>query len=136
MEGGTAHGWNNSTCVSLGAPLPPYIKEQGGRPAGPPMVRLGCNPTRNRIAILFLVGTTKEGRRGKEREKERERGAAPPSPCPIRTPPREGAHHLLAAALSLHYGPPGPIIPPGGSGNPPGTPVNSETFQNTSGVRI
>src|SRR6187399_3357190 len=65
--GGTAHGWNNSTCVSLGAPLPPYIKEQGGRPAGPSMVRLGCNPTRNRIAILFLVGTTKEGREGKEK---------------------------------------------------------------------
>ena len=39
--GGTAHGWNNSTCVSLGAPLPPYIKEQGRRAGRPPMVRLG-----------------------------------------------------------------------------------------------
>ena len=33
VEGGTAHGLEQSTCVSLGAPPPPYIKEQGGRPA-------------------------------------------------------------------------------------------------------
>ena len=38
VEGGTAHGWERSTdqLVCLwGAPLPLYIKEQGGRPAGP-----------------------------------------------------------------------------------------------------
>ena len=100
MEGGTAHGWNNSTCVSLGAPLPPYIKEQGGRPAGPPMVRLGCNPTRNRIAILFLVGTTKEGREGKEK-RERWR---PPNPSPTRIP-RWGAGQPLWAAYLLSLRP-------------------------------
>ena len=37
VEGGTAHGWNRSIdqLVCLEVPLPPYIKEQGGRPAGP-----------------------------------------------------------------------------------------------------
>ena len=67
-------------CV-LGCPLPPYIKEQGGRPAGP----------RGRAkegGILLLVGVgfpfpslnrKEEGRR-KERERERERGAAHPPP--------------------------------------------------------
>ena len=34
VEGGTAHDLEQSTCVSRGAPLPPYINEQGGgRPA-------------------------------------------------------------------------------------------------------
>ena len=71
----------------MGCPLPPYIKEQGGRPAGP----------RGRAkegGILLLVGvglpfpssTRKEEGGRKERERERERGAAPPSPSPIRTP--------------------------------------------------
>ena len=33
VEGGTAHGYKikRSIVVSLGCPLPPYIKEQGGR---------------------------------------------------------------------------------------------------------
>ena len=79
MEGGTAHGWNNSTCVSLGAPLPPYIKEQGGRPAGP-------RGSAKEGGVLLLVGvglpfpspTRKregEGKRGRGRGKE---GLRPP----------------------------------------------------------
>ena len=33
VEGGTAHGYDikRSIVVSMGCPLPPYIKEQGGR---------------------------------------------------------------------------------------------------------
>ena len=36
VEGGTAHGWERSTdqLVSMGCPLPPYIKEQGEEAAG------------------------------------------------------------------------------------------------------
>ena len=37
VEGGTAHGWERSTdkLVCLEVPLPPYIKEQGGRSGRP-----------------------------------------------------------------------------------------------------
>ena len=67
---------NRSTCVSRGAPLPPYIKEQGGEAAGqggrakggdllPPGVGL----------LLFLVGVG-EGRKG-ERRRRKKGGAAP-----------------------------------------------------------
>ena len=82
--GGTAHGWERSMinlCV-LGCPLPPYIKEKGGRPAGPVgRARRSPTPTGSRTPSLFLVGL------GEEREGERggkERGEPPP-PCPIRT---------------------------------------------------
>ena len=37
VAGGTAHGYGTITrinCVSRGAPLPPYIKEQGEEAAG------------------------------------------------------------------------------------------------------
>ena len=126
-----------STCVSWGAPLPPYKKEQGRRPAGP----------RGRAkegGVLLLVGvglpfpspTRKEEGGRKERERERERGAAPPSPSPIRTPQGRGRATSWAAALSLPSGPLRPNTSPGGSGNPSGTPVFSEITRNTSGVRI
>ena len=126
-----------STCVYRGAPLPLYIKEQGGRPAGP----------RGRAkegGVLLLVGVglpfpsptrKREGGR-KERERERERGVAPPSPSPIRTPHGRGCATSWAAALSLPSGPLRPNTSPGGSGNPSGTPVFSEITQNTSSVRI
>ena len=65
-------------CV-LGCPLPPYIKEQGGRPAG-----LGVRQGEGGVLLLVGVGLpfpspTRNGEGGrKERERERERGAAPP----------------------------------------------------------
>ena len=65
--GGTAHGLEQSTCVSLGAPRRPYIKEQGGgRPAlMRPKERRNPPPSRSRIhPFLVLLG----GGRGKERE--------------------------------------------------------------------
>ena len=85
--------------------------------------------------ILLLVGvgfpfpspTRKEEGGRKERERERERGAAPPSPSPIRTPNGRGRATPWAAALSLPLGPLRPNTSPGGSGNPSGTPVLSET---------
>ena len=85
--------------------------------------------------VLLLVGvglpfpspTRKEEGGRKERERERERGAAPPSPSPIRTPHGRGRATSWAAALSLPSGPLRPNTSPGGSGNPSGTPVLSET---------
>ena len=80
MEGGTAHRYSIiEVDYSLwGAPLPPYIKEQGGRggqpgggaPGGallPPGVGLPPFPCWIR-------------RRGKEKEERKERGGAGPLP--------------------------------------------------------
>ena len=69
VKGGTAHGWERSTCVSRGAPLPPYIKEQGGgRPA-----LYGAPPKRGiLLGLQVLVGFhlrkwgKEEGKGGKE----------------------------------------------------------------------
>src|SRR3954469_8300029 len=110
-----------STCVSRGAPLPPYIKEQGGRPAGPwgggVLLLVG-------VGLPFRSPTRKREGGRKERERERERGAAPPSPSPIRTPHGRGSATSWAAALSLPSGPLRPNTSLEGSGNPSGTPVS------------
>ena len=56
VEGGTAHGLEQSTCVSMGCPLPLYIKE--GRRRGPAKGRgtpKGGNPTPSRFAPSFLL---------------------------------------------------------------------------------
>src|SRR3954470_18257945 len=47
-----------STCVSRGAPLPPYIKEQGGRPAGP------CRVGGGLPSFLLVLEGGKEGGEG------------------------------------------------------------------------
>ena len=47
----------------------------------------------------FLVGF---GERGKEVEEKKERGAPPPSPCPIRTKGEGRAALALAASPLLH----------------------------------
>src|SRR3954471_6760878 len=84
-----------STCVFSGAPLPPYIKEQGGR-AGRPR---GA-PREGGVLLLVGVGlpfpspTRREEGGRKERERERERGAAPPSLSNLDCP--WGGRHLLA----------------------------------------
>ena len=77
MEGGTAHGWERSMinlCV-LGCPLPPYIKEQGGRPAGPVgRARRSPPPPSGSRTPLFLVPL---GGGRKERARRRKEGAQP-----------------------------------------------------------
>ena len=67
---------NRSTCVYRGAPLPPYIKEQGGEAAGQGGRAKGESaPTGSRTPTLPRVGVGE--REGGERGKER--GAPPPS---------------------------------------------------------
>ena len=62
-------------------------------------------------------------RRGKERGGRRKvRGAEPPLPSPIRPPSIGGGAPLVGWCAPLLW-PIMPIIPPGGSGNPPGTPI-------------
>src|SRR3954462_3961057 len=101
-----------------GAPLPPYIKEQGGgRPALEGRAKGGGVLLPVGVGLPFPSPTRFGEGEGKERERERERGAAPPPPCPIRTPHGGGAPPP-GAALSL---PSWPIMAhyfPGGSGNP------------------
>src|SRR3954465_14203957 len=107
-------------CV-LGCPLPPYIKEQGEGAGRPSLARQG-SPTPTGV------------------------GFPPPNPSPTRFPEGEregeGSRPLLLVLLGLGKGgearglpgqpfppfplrPMRPIMSPGGSGNPPGTPVNS-----------
>ena len=116
--------------MSLGCPLPPYIKEQGGRcgrpgggaPGGvllPPGVGLPPFPSWNRI-------------REKERERgRRKEGPGPPCPKPIRFG-HWGACPTLPLLPSIstkaHVG---PLSPRGDSGNPPYSgiyPVTPETL--------
>ena len=90
VEGGTAHGLEQLTYVSMGCPLPQYIKEErrGGRPAleGAPRGGILLLVGVGFPSFLLLLGGGKEG----EREKER---GAPPSPSPIRT--RRGGSRSL-----------------------------------------
>src|SRR3954464_8989592 len=75
-----------STCVSWGAPLAPYIKEQGGgggRPRGGTPRR--GNPPPSRFAPPFPIPTRTRGEGG-GREKEGEGGRAPPPGCPLSSP--------------------------------------------------
>ena len=63
--------------MSLGCPLPPYIKEQGGGAAGQEgRARWSPTPIGSRTPSLFLVGLGVEGKEEGER-KERGGGAAP-----------------------------------------------------------
>ena len=103
VEGGTAHGWERSTdqLVSRGAPLPSYIKE--GRRRGPAKGEArprGGNPTPSRFGPPFSYSKKEKGKEDVERRKER--GAAAPFPCPIRTGARAAARHHLAALSFLH----------------------------------
>ena len=80
-----------------GAPLPPYIKEQGGRPAGP-CRRVGSRsppPSRSRTP-LFPTPT----RRGKGRGRWRRKGGTPPLLVQFR-PEGEGRAACPRPALSL-----------------------------------
>ena len=105
-------------------PAPVYKGGRGGGAAGPK----GCawrspTPTGSRTPS-FLVGLG-EGEGKGEEEKERG-GPRPPSLVQFGLPMGGGATSW-AAALSLPSGPIRPITSPGGSGNPSGTPVFSET---------
>ena len=101
--------------------MPPYIKKGGG--GWPALwhaprrgVLLGL-PSPSRIP---LQGREREGRRGRGSRK----GGAPPFPCPIRTPGGRGLPWLPSSlSTKAHVG---PLIPPGGSGNPSSTMVSSE----------
>ena len=101
VEGGTAHVWERSIdqFVCLEVPLPPYIKEQGGRGGRPGRARQGGSPTPTGSRTPpFLVGVGEGGKEEVERRKEK--GARRPFPFPIRIGARGAARHLLAA-LSL-----------------------------------
>ena len=79
-----------------GAPLPPYIKEQGGggRPRGEARQGGSPTPTGSRTPP-FLVGIG-EGKGEGERRK-----GAPPLPSPIRTSPWGGVRPPFGAFLSF-----------------------------------
>ena len=94
--------------MSRGAPLPPYIKEQGGerRPARRRRTRRSPIPTGSRTPSLFLVGLGVEGERGGREEGKG--GRRPPllvlfglggrGAWPLPWPP-------LLFSTKAHYGP-------------------------------
>ena len=129
----TAKRSNDQLLCIWGAPLPPYINEQGGAagqgggaPGGvllPPGV--GLPP--------FLVGLGLG--RGKEWRGRRKGGAAP-SPCPIRTRGGGARGPALAASPLFHLGPLRPIKSPGGSDNLPELWYCPNLTRNLSSVQI
>ena len=95
--------------MSWGAPLPPYIKEQGGGAAGQGRARQGEVQLPPGVGLPPFLVQLGEGKEGKEKEKEGEggkggKGARPPSPIrfglggPRALPPL--FHHL---AHEAHY---------------------------------
>ena len=101
--------------MSRGAPLPPYIKDQGG--CGRPREgRARRNPTPTGSRTPSLPCWIR--RRGEGRGREEGKGAPPP-PCPIRTRGGGGVRPALAAPPLLHFGPMRPINPRGVPVTPP-----------------
>ena len=86
-----------STCVSMGCPPPPYIKEWRRGRAGPLLWRtLGSpTPTGSRIPPFHVVGVGEK--EGEERRKERGGG-----PLPIRIGLGGRALHLFPSSPLFH----------------------------------
>ena len=103
-----------STCVSRGAPLPPYIKEQGGGGRPRRRARQGGSPTPTGSRTpSFLVGVGEGGKRG--------RGGRKGGPHSLSNSDQRGAVRLLPFGLSplFPYGPIRPIYSPANSRNSP-----------------
>ena len=111
-----------------GAPLPPYIKEQGGgsRPRERRAIGGSPTPTGSRTPP-FLVGEEKR-RRGR-----RKRGLAP-----LSNSDQRGGAGLLPFGLSplFPYGPIRPIYSPANSRNSPVLRKNTRITRNLPEVRI
>ena len=103
---GAPHMAKQLMCFGV-APAPVYKGARGRRPAGPYWrARSPPPPSRSRTP-------TRRGKEGGEGEGKRGGAAAPP-PSPIRTRGRGGVRPTLAAPLSFHQGPCGPLSLPGG----------------------
>ena len=90
-----------STCVSMGCPLPLYIKDGGGGGRPRQLVRPGCGVL---LGLQVLVGVHQEGRKGEGIGGEGE-VAGPLFPSPIRTKGEGGRSSLLPLPTKAHQGP-------------------------------
>ena len=116
----------------MGCPLTTYIKEwrRGeGRPSYDAPWR-SPTPTGTRIPPSLVGLGEKEGG-----EREEGKGGAAHLPSTIQTRGGGGARPALAAYLSLHESPLGPIYSPGGFGNPPVLWYMAELTRNLSDVQ-
>ena len=80
----------------------------------------------NRLGLHVQFGLpvpSSGGGKGKGEGVGEGKGGAAPFLSPIQTPPLWGHDSPLWAGVPLSYGPYGPYLSPGGSGNPSGTPV-------------
>ena len=69
VEGGTAHGWKQSTCVSMGCALATYIKD-GGRRRPALIGRPKCGVLLGLPSPSRIPPPTWNRKRGREKEKE------------------------------------------------------------------
>ena len=90
-----------STCVSMGCPLPQYIKDGGGGGRPRQLVRPGCGVL---LGLQVLVGVHQEGRKGEGIGGEGE-VAGPLFPSPIRTRGEGGPLALSPLPTKAHQGP-------------------------------
>ena len=98
----------------MGCPLPPYIKEGGGRCGRPRRGRAKGSPTPTGSRTpSFLVGVGERGKRG--------RGGRKRGPHPLSNSDQRGAARILPFNLSplFPYGPIRPIYSPANSCNSP-----------------
>src|SRR5215216_4547825 len=88
-----------STCVSMGCPPPPYIKEWRRGRAGLLWRAQGGSPTPSRSRFPPFPSWS---RRRRKRERERRKGGPPP--LPIRIGHGGGTHlgHLLLSSTMAH----------------------------------
>src|SRR3954464_9883181 len=85
-----------STCVSWGAPLPPYIKEQGEGGGRPRRRRAKGSPTPTGSRTpSFLVGVGEGGKKG--------RGGRKGGPHPLSNSDQRGLRASFLSTFSLYF---------------------------------
>ena len=104
VEGGTAHGLEQSTCVSMGCSLATYIKDGGREEAGPHRARPKCGVLLGLPSPSRIPPPTWNRKKGREKEKEKEGRGRPLSLVQLGPVHGEGARPPLRPFSPFPYG--------------------------------